>query len=264
MPVTPVPAAPTLDAGATAVRALPAEADAGAVIDATAAPPEPQPAAEPPPCPDGMILVDVSYCPKMERVCVDKEYSPQNHITICHKFAKAQRCLVPEERRRFCVDEYEYPNRKGAHPPWMVSWYDAQATCALHDKRLCYESEWVAACEGPENTPFPYGLARDNSKCNIDNAWIDPNLAYLYERCIGRITRMHERFRRSRHDGQFRRVDYRRTPPQRQVRQVRMGGAQGRSLGPRSKCVPPDHHQPPARFHLLLHRIPVLQGRDRL
>jgi len=179
MPVTPAPAAPPPDAGMAAAQAPAVEADAGVGGDA-AAQPEPQPAVETPPCPEGMVLVDTAYCPRIERTCVDKEYSPQNHITICHKFAKAQRCLVPEERRRFCIDEYEYPNRNGAHPPWMVTWYDAQATCALQQKRLCYDSEWVAACEGPDMSPFPYGLARDNKKCNIDNAWIDPNLADLY------------------------------------------------------------------------------------
>jgi formylglycine-generating enzyme len=160
--------------------ATPAETDAGTADAAPAAPAEQPPSGEVPACPKGMILVDTAYCPKIERTCVDKEYSPQNHITICHRFAKEQRCLVPEEHRRFCIDEYEYPNSKGAHPPWMVSWYDAQATCALREKRLCYESEWVAACEGPERTPFPYGRVRDSGKCNIDNAWIDPNLADLY------------------------------------------------------------------------------------
>jgi hypothetical protein len=132
------------------------------------------------PCPAGMILIDTSYCPRIERRCLDEEYSPQNHFTICHKFAPTQRCLVAEEHRRFCIDEYEYPNQKGAHPPWMVSWYDAQASCAALGKRTCYESEWVSACEGPDKTPFPYGYERDNSKCNIDNTWIPPHLAELY------------------------------------------------------------------------------------
>ncbi len=133
-------------------------------------------------CPTGMLLVDVSYCANIERRCIDEEYSPQNKITICHKYATAQRCLGEEQRRRFCIDEYEYPNQKGAHPPWMVSWYDGQATCESLGKRLCYESEWVSACEGPNKTPFPYGYARDNTKCNVDNTWIKPQLDALYAR----------------------------------------------------------------------------------
>jgi sulfatase modifying factor 1 len=180
MPQTPSPPVAVSDAAAPAAPPAQAESDAGAVPDANTAEPETPEVTAATPCPQDMVLVDTSYCPKIERVCVDKEYSPQNHITLCHKYAKKQRCRVPQEHRRFCIDEYEYPNKKDAHPPWMVSWYDAQATCAERDKRLCYESEWVAACEGPEHTPFPYGFSRDNTKCNIDNAWITPDLKAVY------------------------------------------------------------------------------------
>src|SRR5690242_11246177 len=158
MPPPPAPA-PTveLDAGAPdAAAGVTSEPDAGVVAEAG---PEAAPVAA---CPAGMLLVDTDYCPRVERKCLEEEYSPQNHITICHKFAPGQKCSAEIERRKFCIDEYEYPNQKGAHPPWMVSWYDAQATCASVDKRLCYESEWVAACEGPEKTPFPYGYVRDH------------------------------------------------------------------------------------------------------
>ncbi len=134
------------------------------------------------PCPADMKLVDTDYCPNIERKCLDEEYSPQNRIVICHRFARESRCLAPAEHKRFCMDEYEYPNRAGAHPPWMVSWYDAQATCQLQQKRVCFESEWVSACEGPERMPFPYGYARDNAKCNIDNMWIEPSLAGMYSK----------------------------------------------------------------------------------
>jgi hypothetical protein len=133
-------------------------------------------------CPQDMKLVDTDYCPSMQRTCIEEEYSPQNKITICHRFATRQKCVAREEHRRFCIDEYEYPNQKGGHPTWMVSWYDAQATCASLGKRLCYESEWVSACEGPDKLPFPYGHARDNSKCNIDNSWIQPSLPEVYSR----------------------------------------------------------------------------------
>jgi hypothetical protein len=131
-------------------------------------------------CPSGMKFVETDYCPNMQRTCVEEEWSPQNKITICHRFATRQKCIGRQEHRRFCIDEYEYPNQKGAHPTWMVSWYDAQATCGMLGKRLCYESEWVSACEGPDKLPFPYGYARDNKKCNIDNTWIQPSLPEMY------------------------------------------------------------------------------------
>jgi Sulfatase-modifying factor enzyme 1 len=180
MPIAPVPspgpfspAAPVVDAGAPeATLPLPG-LDGGSSSEAGAQATE---------CPHGMMLVDTNYCANIERRCIDEEYSPQNKITICHKYATAQRCLDEEQRRRFCIDEYEYPNQKGAHPPWMVSWYDAQATCESLGKRLCFESEWVSACEGPNKTPFPYGYARNNGKCNVDNTWIKPKLDALYGR----------------------------------------------------------------------------------
>jgi formylglycine-generating enzyme len=134
------------------------------------------------PCPADMVFVDGTYCPKVARSCAFKEYDPINHIELCHKFEHKTTCLEPEEKRSFCIDKYEYPNREGAHPPWMVSWFDGQATCGSLGKRLCYASEWITACEGPEHTPFPYGWDRDNTACNIDNWYVDPKLGPMYSK----------------------------------------------------------------------------------
>ncbi len=151
-----------------------------------AAPAEGAPAGSPGeakgPCPADMILVEGTFCPQVQRTCLFKEYDPINHIELCHKFDKAQKCLAPEEKRSFCIDKYEYPNREGAHPPWMVSWVDGQATCGSLGKRLCYASEWVTACEGPEHSPFPYGFERDHDACNIDNWYVDPNVGKMYSK----------------------------------------------------------------------------------
>lgn len=138
------------------------------------------PAITPPPagdCPDGMLLVDTGHCPSVSRSCERDEYSAPNKITICHRFAQAPpRCLEPERRQRFCIDRYEYPNQQGARSPVMVDFHDAGALCAEQGKRLCWESEWTAACEGPDKLPFPYGYARDPQACNIDNTWLKPSL----------------------------------------------------------------------------------------
>jgi formylglycine-generating enzyme len=132
------------------------------------------------PCREGMKFVDTTHCPNGKSRCVRDEYDKPNHITICHEFAPGQRCGGKERRQRFCIDEYEYPNKKGAHPPVMVSWYDAAGLCEAEGKRLCWESEWVSACEGPDKTPFPYGHKRDPAKCNIDNPYIKPYLDRVY------------------------------------------------------------------------------------
>lgn len=130
-----------------------------------------------------MVYVEHDYCPDVQRRCVDTEYNRPNRITICHAFEEGStKCLTERHRIAFCIDKYEYPNREGAHPPWMVSWYDAEATCRSKGKRTCWDWEWVAACEGPDETPFPYGWRRDNTKCNIDNLWIEPRLSLAYSK----------------------------------------------------------------------------------
>jgi formylglycine-generating enzyme required for sulfatase activity len=146
----------------------------------TAEPPTPEP---PKPCPDDMAYVDTTYCKKPLLHCLKSEQNKANHITICHRFeAGPQRCATAVRRQRFCIDRYEYPNKEGGHPPVMVSWYDGQAACAAVGKRLCWQSEWEGACEGPEKLPFPYGLARDPEKCNIDNVYVHPSLTRIYSK----------------------------------------------------------------------------------
>jgi hypothetical protein len=149
--------------------------------NASASDPEP-PRAPEGPCPEGMAFIDTMYCPSVRLRCLKDEYNEANHITICHEFAPGQVCLGAPRRQRFCIDRYEYPNREGAHPPVMVDWYDAAGACAAAGKRLCWESEWVSACEGPEKLPFPYGLKRDPEMCNIDNRWLNVDLDKLYSK----------------------------------------------------------------------------------
>ncbi len=133
-------------------------------------------------CPSGMKLVDTQHCTEVRRECLKDEYSSSNKITICHRFAEAPpRCVGEERRTRFCIDEYEYPNEKGARSPVMVDFHDAAALCSAEGKRLCWESEWTAACEGPDKTPFPYGYVRSPEQCNIENPWIRPSLSKLYD-----------------------------------------------------------------------------------
>jgi sulfatase modifying factor 1 len=126
------------------------------------------------PCPEDMVHVETMYCTDVERRCVDMEQEKTNHLPICHAFAHEQRCRVQPRPISFCIDRYEYPDRRGAHPTWMIDWYQAQATCESKGKRLCWASEWTAACEGPEQTPFPYGWERDHDKCNMDNFYVEP------------------------------------------------------------------------------------------
>ena len=146
---------------------------------ASASAPAPAPAL----CRPGMQHVKTSYCPDMKRECVDKEYDKPNRITICHRYREGKNdCQAPRLPLDYCIDEFEYPNKTGEKPPVMVSFFDAEKACGEAGKRLCRESEWVAACEGPEETPFPYGWRRQPEKCNFDNKWTNPILERIYSK----------------------------------------------------------------------------------
>jgi len=149
----------------------------------SAAPSEPP--APPAPCPDDMVFVDTVHCPdgphaKVGLTCKDSSRNNPNHLTICAAFTPGQTCRLPERRQQFCIDRYEYPSVEGGHPPVMVSAYDAAGLCAEQGKRMCFESEWTAACEGPDKLPFPYGYERSKAHCNIDNRYVHPHLSKVH------------------------------------------------------------------------------------
>jgi formylglycine-generating enzyme len=176
-PVAVTPAAPEAIAEPVPV-AAPAASSAEFVAAAVSARPAEE--AAPAACPAGMVLVEGTYCPEVTRTCLEEENDPTNHIRVCHRFEHHTECVGAAQPKRFCIDAYEYPNELGGHPPVLVSWYDGQAACQSEGKRLCRESEWVTACEGPEHTPFPYGWERDQTACNIDNVYIGPDIARMY------------------------------------------------------------------------------------
>jgi formylglycine-generating enzyme required for sulfatase activity len=57
----------------------------------------------------------------------------------------------------FCVDRYEWPNRKGTRPATFVSLYQAMDSCFSKGKRLCSRDEWKVACAGPYGWQYAYG-----------------------------------------------------------------------------------------------------------
>jgi sulfatase modifying factor 1 len=163
------------------------EAESGASPSAEPLGPGSTPSAAPPVqhsprCPAGMLEVDGLYCKNLLHRCINggKDYkgepSPDPEPYYCDEFAMgAAKCFSPEEKKHFCIDEYEYPNRKGAIPRVMVSWYEAKRLCEELGKRLCGDDEWNLACEGPARLPYVYGWKRDRSACNIDKRWLKPN-----------------------------------------------------------------------------------------
>jgi formylglycine-generating enzyme len=90
-PPHPEPPAPPRVTTATAASAS-SDASAAGAGDTSAA------AGGPSACPSGMKLVDTMYCPKVRLKCLKEEHDKPNHITICHKFAEKQTCLVEPRR----------------------------------------------------------------------------------------------------------------------------------------------------------------------
>ncbi len=180
--VTPVPPTPTAVASSANGPALDAgldpDADAGsddaglavATSDAGAA------VAGPSACPEGMLLVDGEYCTDVETKCLRSTYAKQNKKTICHEFQSPSVCVGKKEHRRYCVDTFEYPNKKGERPEVMNDFPHAQRLCAAQSKRVCTETEWTMACEGPSYKPYPYGYTRDPNKCRGDREYRFPNV----------------------------------------------------------------------------------------
>jgi len=67
--------------------------------------------------------------------------------------------------KEFCVDAYEWPNRKGAVPQAYVSLYQATDSCFSQRKRLCTSDEWTSACGGPSGWKYLYGDSYEGNAC---------------------------------------------------------------------------------------------------
>jgi Sulfatase-modifying factor enzyme 1 len=155
--------------------ALPTQAATGA----TSAIASPAPASEPEgpsACPEGMVLVEGDYCTKVEHKCLVEWWAPQNRKRVCEQFEEKATCVGKRVKKRYCIDKFAWPNVEGARPEVMNTFYQAQVKCAAAGKRMCTESEWNFACEGPDMKPFPHGWVRDPKKCNGDHKWDSPNM----------------------------------------------------------------------------------------
>lgn len=188
------PADASTDAAREAADAAAELADAAADADADAA--DAAAAAESLPgtsegCADDMVLVEGGYCPDVVQKCLEhhKEFesdearkkSKRDKGESVGKSTVSERCLRYEEpssclskqRRpmRFCMDRYEWPNKKGELPALLISWIDARKECEAIGKRLCTEDEFNFACEGEAMLPYTYGYVRDPTKCSIDKPY---------------------------------------------------------------------------------------------
>jgi formylglycine-generating enzyme len=129
-------------------------------------------------CAAGMLDVEGDYCADLPaQRCL--RWMSTTTKGRCAEFAPSEPCAGALVHKHFCMDRFEYPNQAGENPRVMKSWFEARALCTAAGKRLCNDSEWTLACEGPERLPYPYGLARDATACNIDKAPINVREAEL-------------------------------------------------------------------------------------
>lgn len=133
-------------------------------------------------CPPNMVEVDGNFCPNVEQNClewldIDKTQEANRGMgpLRCKRFAFPTKCLSKTRiHMHYCVDVYEWPNKKGELPPVGMTYWEAKASCESVGKRLLTTAEATLACEGPEIKPYPYGYERDNTACNIDKPSADP------------------------------------------------------------------------------------------
>ncbi len=156
-------------------------------------------------CPDDMVLVAGNYCPNVQQNCIEHHNEFNNDqkkkkkaeergegkraTTVserCLKYEEPSVCLSKERvPMRYCMDRYEWPNKKGELPSLLVSWGDAKKLCEEKGKRLCMEAEFNFACEGEAMLPYTYGYVRDATACNIDKEYRKREKSLKkYERCM--------------------------------------------------------------------------------
>jgi formylglycine-generating enzyme required for sulfatase activity len=203
----PPPPAPSTEAGAgTDAAATALIEDGGAAITSDAASADTGAAGDGAPtadgfppartegCPDGMVRVEGEYCVALMQDCLvhHKEYEAnkenKNVSERCLKYKAPSRCVVkPRQQMSFCMDRFEWPNKVGEMPRVLTSWLEARILCQRAGKRLCTEDEHNFACEGPEMLPYAYGYDRDETKCNIDKFYHQPDHSkqmLTYEKCL--------------------------------------------------------------------------------
>ena len=75
----------------------------------------------------------------------------------------------------FCIDRYEWPNRKSVIPISYISLYHAQDSCFSAGKRLCTSEEWYLACSGPQGWKYPYGQKYERYACATHDTTAPPS-----------------------------------------------------------------------------------------
>ena len=130
-------------------------------------------------CSPGMVDVHgkmrVTYMGDELQKSVCKTWINRDWPERCAEFDRDRWVAITEKLAtrdmRFCIDRFEYPDKKGENPMILVDWNESVNICQKEGKRLCTEDEWTFACEGEEAMPYPYGYVRDPEACVVDKTW---------------------------------------------------------------------------------------------
>ena len=146
--------------------------------------------AAPRPCPPEMVFVNGKLCvDRFEATIVDKasgealspdypvtpnlmEFSLMDWATTHeHVGGLAARAMplpwFPAFQRGQKLDLVAFPRRL-ARPNGYITGLVAESACANAGKRLCTLPEFVLACRGEHDTPFPYGDSYEHLACNVN------------------------------------------------------------------------------------------------
>lgn len=80
---------------------------------------------------------------------------------------------------KFCIDRYEWPNKKGKKPLAYISIYHAMDSCFTSGKRLCTTEEWSLACGGVYKWKYPYGDRYEPKACVTRDTAANPSGSFL-------------------------------------------------------------------------------------
>ncbi len=108
----------------------------------------------------GKYTVTLSVVDAMERVTtLSKE------LVVRAGCPEGMELVALPEGTSFCMDKYEWPNKKGKVPGGGYSWVQAKMHCLDEGKRLCTAEEWSYACRGGNGRAYPYGSAYQEGRC---------------------------------------------------------------------------------------------------
>ncbi len=117
----------------------------------------PPPQEKKPQCPKGMVLIpEGTFTMGSSPSDPMKGFGEKNNTQV----------TTPA----YCIDIFEYPNKRGVTPKTNVGQQEAESLCQKAGKRLCSEEEWEKACKGPGNAKFAYGNTFVPGKCNTADA----------------------------------------------------------------------------------------------